>query len=65
MDAISKDRVRLMQFTTMFEIGGTERQLIELANGLDEERFALQLSCMHRRGPLLEKLKPPDRKSVV
>jgi glycosyltransferase involved in cell wall biosynthesis len=59
MNAISNDRVRLMQFTTMFEIGGTERQLIELANGLDEERFALQLSCMHRRGPLLEKLKRP------
>ena len=57
------DRVRLMEMATRFAIGGTERQLVELANGLDADRFDVQLSCLHRWGSFLSELKskrPPD-----
>jgi glycosyltransferase involved in cell wall biosynthesis len=61
--AVQKQRVRVMEMATIFAIGGTERQLVELANGIDKERFELRLSCIHRVGPLLAQLEdqtPPE-----
>ncbi len=51
------DRVRLMQMATIFHIGGTEKQLVELVNGLDGDRFDVQMSCLHKVGAMLEHLK--------
>ncbi len=50
------DRIKLLEFITFFGIGGTERQVLNLAQGLDPERFELSFGCMHRRGPLLDEV---------
>jgi glycosyltransferase involved in cell wall biosynthesis len=47
------DRVRLLTFVTNFLIGGTERQVVNLARGLDRERFDLQMACFQRTGDFL------------
>jgi glycosyltransferase involved in cell wall biosynthesis len=38
---------------TSFDIGGTERQTVELVRRLDRDRFRVHLACFHRRGALL------------
>ena len=43
---------------TSFQIGGTERQVANLALGIDASRFDLHLACMRNKGELLEALKP-------
>jgi len=47
------ERIRLMKFVTIFAIGGTERQVVNIGKGLDPGRFDLQFSCLHRVGELL------------
>jgi glycosyltransferase involved in cell wall biosynthesis len=37
---------------TSFDIGGTERQMVELIRRLDRRDFDVHLACFHRRGPL-------------
>jgi glycosyltransferase involved in cell wall biosynthesis len=39
---------------TSFDIGGTERQTVELVRRLDRHRFHVHLACFHRRGALLD-----------
>jgi len=46
-------RIRLLTFTTLFYIGGTERHLMHLTNGLDHTRFALEFGCLKRAGEFL------------
>ena len=48
-----EERIRLMKFVTLFAIGGTERQVVNIGKGLDPERFDLQFACLHRVGELL------------
>jgi glycosyltransferase involved in cell wall biosynthesis len=50
------DRVRLMELTTVFAIGGTERQLVNLAKGIDPARFDLHLGCLLKFGSLLKEI---------
>src|SRR5438045_3912257 len=50
----SEDRVRLMEFLTFFHIGGTERQVMKLAGGLDRGKFDLHVGCLGKVGPLLD-----------
>jgi glycosyltransferase involved in cell wall biosynthesis len=38
---------------TSLDIGGTERQTVELVRRLDPHSFRVHLACFHRRGPLL------------
>jgi glycosyltransferase involved in cell wall biosynthesis len=52
------DRIRLLKMLTSFQIGGTERQVANLALGIDAARFDLHLACMRNKGELLEDLKP-------
>jgi L-malate glycosyltransferase len=47
------ERIRLMKFVTLFAIGGTERQVVNISKGLDPRRFDLQFACLHRVGELL------------
>jgi glycosyltransferase involved in cell wall biosynthesis len=49
------ERVRLLKFVTLFAIGGTERQVVTLASGLDASRFHLHLACLRRTGELLDR----------
>jgi len=44
---------------TSFDIGGTERQMVELVKRLDPTRFRPHVACFHARGPLLAEL-PED-----
>jgi glycosyltransferase involved in cell wall biosynthesis len=37
---------------TSFDVGGTERQMVELIHRLDRGRFEVHLACFHRRGAL-------------
>jgi L-malate glycosyltransferase len=39
---------------TSFAIGGTERQMVELARRLDPSRFRVHVACFHQRGGLLD-----------
>ncbi len=52
-----RDRIGVMELTTVFAIGGTERQLVTLANGLDPSRFDLHLGCLLKFGALLDEIK--------
>lgn len=49
----ARERIRLLKFVTLFAIGGTERQVVNLAKGLDRTRFDLRLACLNRVGELL------------
>lgn len=51
-------RLRVLHLITSFDIGGTERQAIELLNRIDESRFDVRVGVLHRRGALLERLSP-------
>jgi glycosyltransferase involved in cell wall biosynthesis len=51
--ASAADRVRLLTFTTLFAIGGTERHVASLADGLDYSRFELEFGCLRRSGEFL------------
>ncbi len=47
------ERIRLMKFVTLFAIGGTERQVVNIGKGLDPARVDVQFACLHRVGELL------------
>ena len=46
--------VDVVLLLTSFAIGGTERQMVELARRLDPSRFRVHLACFHQRGRLLD-----------
>jgi len=50
------DRIRLLKFVTVFAVGGTERQVVMLGEGLDRSRFDLHLACFNRTGELLKQV---------
>ncbi len=49
----ASERIRLLKFVTLFAIGGTERQVVNLAKGMDRARVDLRLACLNRVGELL------------
>jgi len=49
--------IRVLKFLNNFYIGGTERQFVHVANGLDRSRFAVEAACFNDQGPLLATLK--------
>ena len=50
------NRIRILKFINNFYIGGTERQFVYAANGLDRSRFAVDVACLTREGPLIDSL---------
>lgn len=50
------EKVKLLEFLTNFKIGGTERQVVNLACGLDRGRFDLHVACLGRSGDFLEQV---------
>lgn len=50
------DPIKLLEFTTLFAIGGTERHVVNLAKGLDRSRFDLHFACLKRWGDLLKEI---------
>jgi glycosyltransferase involved in cell wall biosynthesis len=53
---VNEDRFKVLKFLNHFYIGGTERQFVHVANGLDRSRFDVELGCLRREGPLLQQL---------
>lgn len=54
--AARSDRIRVLQFLIVFALGGTERQVVNLARGLDPSRFELHFGCFRRWGELLAEI---------
>ncbi len=50
------ERPRVLHLITSFDIGGTERQAVELLNRLDEGRFDVRLAVLGWRGALRERI---------
>ena len=50
------ERPRVLHLITNFDIGGTERQAVELLNRLDEKRFDARLAVLWWRGPLRDRI---------
>jgi len=48
-----EDRIRLLKFLTNFNIGGTERQFVQLVQKIDPNRFDLHVSCFAKEGSFL------------
>jgi glycosyltransferase involved in cell wall biosynthesis len=57
----SGDPYPIVVMLTSFDVGGTERQTVELVRRLDPTRFRVHLACFHARGPL----KPSVPESVT
>ena len=47
---------RVMQFVTVFEAGGTERQFMNLAHALCDRGIDLRFGCLQRSGRMLAEL---------
>lgn len=47
---------RVLHLITSFEIGGTERQAVELLKRLDSERYDLRLAVLRNEGPFYEEI---------
>src|SRR5690348_15045973 len=46
--------IKILKFLTMFAIGGTERQFVYLAKGLDRSRFDIRVGCLSKKGEFLK-----------
>jgi glycosyltransferase involved in cell wall biosynthesis len=57
-------RIRLLKFVVCFGIGGTERQVVNFARGLDSSRFELHLACLKRWGQFLKEIEESRRPLV-
>lgn len=55
-EPLTRRRPRVLQFITSFDIGGTERQCVELLNRIDQDRFDVRLAVLNNRGAFLEKI---------
>lgn len=47
------NKIKLLKFVNVFEIGGTEKQFVTLGNALDSSRFELHFACFRRGGGFL------------
>ena len=47
------ERIRLLKFLTLFGIGGTEKQVVNLAKRIDRSAFDLSFGCLSRWGELI------------
>jgi L-malate glycosyltransferase len=54
--AMPSERLNVLQFVTLFGIGGTERQVLNLVHGLDPARFGVEVACLKRFGALLPEM---------
>lgn len=53
---MQSNKIKLLQMLTNFHIGGTERQVANLALGIDSSHFDLHLACLWHSGELLAEL---------
>lgn len=55
---MNTSRIKVLKFLNHFFIGGTERQFVHVANGLDPSKFDVEIGCLKQDGPLLRSLRP-------
>jgi L-malate glycosyltransferase len=53
-------KVKLLKFLTSFDIGGTERHVVNLLRGLDRSKFDVTMACLRRQGPFLKDIERLD-----
>lgn len=53
-------RIHVLQFVTSFHTGGTERQFVNLVQGLSGTDFQVHLACFHALGDLQDELRGRD-----
>jgi glycosyltransferase involved in cell wall biosynthesis len=58
---LSPEPVRLLQFVTLFASGGTERQVMNLAYGLDPARYDVHLACFKKWGDFVDRIEASGR----
>ena len=51
------DRIRVLKFLTHFAVGGTERQFVYTAAGLDRSRFDIRVGCTAQIGPFIKEIR--------
>jgi glycosyltransferase involved in cell wall biosynthesis len=54
------NRTKVLIMLTSFQIGGTERQVVNVALGLDRSRFDLHIASIHGYGALLHEIESLD-----
>lgn len=54
--ASARRRPRVLHLINSFELGGTERQAVELLKRLDQTRFDVRLAAIQRKGPLYDEV---------
>jgi len=52
----ARRRPRVLHLITSFEIGGTERQAVELLKRLDSERYDVRLAALRNEGPFYKEI---------
>jgi glycosyltransferase involved in cell wall biosynthesis len=53
-------KVKILKFLTSFDIGGTERHVVNLLRGLDRSKFDVTMACLRRQGPFLKDIERLD-----
>jgi len=53
----ARSRPRVLHLITSFEIGGTERQAVELLKRLDTKRYDVRLAVLRNEGPFYEEIR--------
>ncbi len=62
---VGDDPIGVMLLVSSLERGGAERQVVELANGLDPSRFRVHVCSLSDNNPLAPDLRCPERFRVV
>ena len=50
------ERIRILKFLSVFMIGGTERQFVNVVKNLDSSRFDVHLACFRKFGAFLPEI---------
>ncbi|HKA33127.1 MAG TPA: glycosyltransferase family 4 protein, partial [Candidatus Binatia bacterium] len=53
-------KIKILKFLTSFDIGGTERHVVNLLRGLDRSKFDVSMACLRRQGPFLKDIERLD-----
>ena len=49
-------RIRVLKFLSVFMIGGTERQFVNVVKNLDSSKFDVHLACFRKFGAFLPEI---------
>lgn len=65
MSLFSEEKIKILFLIRTLEVGGAERQLVELVTGLDKTRFAVIVAIFYTRGQLCSGLENLEGIKVV